>query len=677
MARLPRYPIARTVTRELERQRAGAIRPAEAAREELVKAGAFVTALGAVGKVAEGIAEASRIREQEDDKIKVAQNESFREIAYEQLKSDIENDPELRDRFAADPEALDEYFLRETQAIEKTYKDVSEKITNPETKARYQKLQQIKLAEFRNDALADLNAYKTTAGKDRSSAGMIRALAKDRPDLARTELAAGRNFFDEKEEAQWERLIQVAEDEAKARQLFGVYDEIEDKEAYLLELAERDLDPEVERRLMALVDQDLRIRRGEIKKLATMEKAERAIRIIDYRENDITIDTTDAEIFNFSRENDITDHGTIGTFFTQRQQLIDDAAVSESDWLDHTDLKTRESYTRNINALTNDKDERVRIGIGLAITEGVASTNLEAYFESPDGPEQAENYRIFREGAPLVHLPLSDNRRSLYDLYAVNRRGGADPGKAYSLASEVIASATPEIREVREKEYYAASGFFGDAINDRLREQFTKALKDVEGMYIPSRFFANDAPVMPPEMAMYAETIARSTYQITGSEPAALKAMVDAVPNVGWRATEINRGVTSGEEEMDWQYKQYPPPRGREWTRKVLANDLKTKQFWHGGELKTFDSSQIEIYEYEPDPETGEQHWTMRVDGVILLGEDRQPAWFTPVPMEEVKIEKPDIETLLKAHEKAQAELVKQREEQQRHARLPLTGVRS
>ena len=150
--RLPRRTSAQSqqgITQELQSVRAGAITPAERARETTAKYGAIAAGAEAVGDVATNMAETQMEMDRASDKLDTAINDAYMEQALGEAKREAE------ERSLTDPEWTRDNYEKNIDAILRAREDAIEGLRDPENKLNAIKLHKVNSQLMANDARYD------------------------------------------------------------------------------------------------------------------------------------------------------------------------------------------------------------------------------------------------------------------------------------------------------------------------------------------------------------------------------------------------------------------------------------------------------------------------------------------------------------------------------------------
>jgi len=224
--RLPRRTSAQSqqgITQELQSQRAGAITPADRARETTAKYGAISDVADAVGSAFETVADVRREAQESKDEVTYQIGESNLKAARKRL----ENDPNLKKPVQDDGTSTADYYQQRADSILKDYRDHANNIVGEKARERAGQLIRNNEVVIRADMEGDMGVIETRIAGDELYTGFVNALDGDDIEGARKLIAVGaeRLLLDPETAQKWTATVDKQESKTAANDLIANVDE--------------------------------------------------------------------------------------------------------------------------------------------------------------------------------------------------------------------------------------------------------------------------------------------------------------------------------------------------------------------------------------------------------------------------------------------------------------------
>jgi len=380
-----------------------------------------------------------------------------------------------------------------------------------------------------------------------------------------------------------------------------------------------------------------------------------------------------------------TDYGLLNTWFTRRQSLMDEKKVINGGMLDPHSTKDRKALDGAVLESGQTVEERFDTALSLAVSLDIAPKWLDTYFnsnayhEGKDFMEAAENYIRYKDMARSVPLGIDSEVVARFELYRTLKIG-MDAVKATGMVKGHYDSLNDARIQANETAYYDQSKgpvtdeSPDDTVFDRTQELLKEQASEMLAM--KGAWWGVDVPDFTPEMEAFIATAGLHVYGETRNVEATANSIRSMIFNSGWRVTEINEGIDSGEIELDLMWMKKPPTRGVDYTRAQLASQLKGETFLVNKVFDTVTADQVEFWQHTINPENGKDNWILRVDGALIYNTDGGKVAFEYDEPDEIKTPTSDVAVDLvnaaqTAEDERQRAVVKQQFEARKELNLP------
>lgn len=610
--KVQRYTYGRSNVSELQDKRRKMVSPALMAEAAGAKGRAGATIASATSNVLFELEEQKRQEQNKVDKLQAGTDAANVNSDLNQIKAQAK-----AERWT------DEQYMEAVEARLEQYQTAPSNISD-RNRGMYSKIYAQEATRLRGEAAAHSYNVKIDRTKEEWLSAFDKLGAADdyQGQLSMLEIAAeegGIQLFAPDELQQMERLV-VGEVEADAlMEGYRSARKTGDEDKYLQEISETDM-PDETRAAFDRKKKDF----DEFSKQYQVEQDKARAREVSRYTQTITAATTDDEIFAKAEALDITSYGTINMWFARREAMANQEAVLSSDYLDPHDMKMRKAMNGLIQ--NDDPEGRVISALELAQARSIVPEYLDGYFNSraygspSDLVQAGESWISLHENTPGLPNGVDAGaalRLNLYRQYRV----GFDSAKAAELVTSHFDGMDSSRTEANRKAYDQMG--YGNQEDVTPREYVIERVKDqlsemAQQQMAAERFFSDEVPRFPAEMMRFVETAGEHLFAQTENEEATADTLIQGLMKSGWRVTDINRGVQTGELEFGAQWMKNPPSKGTERTRQELAQDLAGQKFLVNKEWVEVDPERVEFWRQATNPETGEPNWILRMDGALI-----------------------------------------------------------
>ena len=627
--RLPRRTSAQSqqgITQELQSVRAGAITPAERARETTAKYGAIAAGAEAIGDVATVVGGVRQKAQQAKDEITYQSNENNFDMAY----ADLQNDPNVDKPVQDDGSSTADYYSSQVDEIIKQYKSGLNDIVDPEARKRAEAFVRDRETKMRISAAGDMGVIESRVAEGAFIENMNKAMDAGNMEGARTLLTTAYNngLVDAGGREKWSDAIEKTGNQAQAQALVDEVNEAysiseDDGNARLSELI-KDTDIDQQVRDMAIDGaEEKRVEWGKAREEETKQaevqsilsygddKARASAGMMSYEQADAAFesgrygDGTGAA----SRRNQI--YTAITSAMGKKETELDIRSTIESGRFILDNKKNRDGlslYEQDVTA-GMDSGERITAIGDISRTAGTASTHTSntLNLSSKAEPALAQNLKLYREltsdktTMPTLHL-TPEAASSLEDASTLMDSGLG----AQEAANIAYANGHPD-----EAEKTARTETWRSTTVDTANTSFTDLVDS--DFYEEPGFGDVDEP--PVEMAVEYGTLYKAVFMQTGNEVAA-KNVADTAIKRNWVMTNFN---SADSDEYTIERNGLPGDVHR--IRAGVIREFEDERFKTRAADGTYKSTKVDADKitFEAVETDGERRWGVLHDGVPLV----------------------------------------------------------
>lgn len=397
---------------------------------------------------------------------------------------------------------------------------------------------------------------------------------------------------------------------------------------YLMDLSKTEMSDET-RAAFEGKRKDYDILTREVRLEQDMERAENIARFTQ----SISPETTDEEIYSKARSLKIKDYGTINMWLNERDRQIKANNILVGDYVDPHDMETRKSFNLLIQGDT--PEERVQNAQQLAMVKNIVPEYLDGYYNSraysdpADFMTAGENWIQLQEQTPGLPNGVKEEARLRLNLYKTYRVGFGSE-KAAQMVISHFDGMDNDRREANRKKFDTVG--YGNQDDQSPRDFVVERVKDqlkkmAEQGLAAERLGRDEVPRFPAEMMRFIETAGESLWANAENEEAVADTIIQGIAASGWKVTDINKGVETGDLEFGAQWMRNPPPRPKI-AREQLMDSIGDEQYLINKQWQTIDPERVEFWRQVTDPQTGKPSWILRVDGSLIFNRNLQKQAF-------------------------------------------------